>query len=185
MVTIYVDKNTKLRLLDIQDGNELFHLVDKNRQYLRQWLPWVDQITSPIQYQLLIPHWQTLFNERIEINTGIFFHGKIVGMITLQQIDWHNRRASIGYFLGEEAQGHGIMIRSVAAILHYAFSHLKLNRIEIQCGIQNRKSQAIPEKLAFRKEGIIRDGEFLYDHYHDLLSYSMLSREWNKKWVQG
>lgn len=182
LFNIFVDQQIRLRLLEGKDSNELFQVVNQNRKYLREWLPWVDQITSPYQYQTIIPLWNKLFTEQTELNAGIFFNGKLVGMITLQQIDWASRKASIGYFLAEDAQGHGIMKKSVAAMLNYAFYYLKLNRIEIQCGVRNRKSQAIPEKLSFIKEGIIRDGEFLCDHYHDLYSYSMLAREWAAKY---
>ena len=178
LFNIFVDQQIRLRLLEINDAAELFQTVNQNRKYLRKWLPWVDQITSPYQYQAIIPLWNKLFAEKTELNAGIFFNGRLVGMITLQQIDWANRKASIGYFLAEDAQGHGIMTKSVAALLNYAFYYLKLNRIEIHCGVKNVKSQAIPEKLSFKKEGIIRDGEFLYDHFHDLYSYSMLAREW-------
>ncbi|KAB7666872.1 GNAT family N-acetyltransferase [Bacillus sp. B1-b2] len=178
MFNIFVDPHIKLRLLETTDANELFLLVDNNRQYLREWLPWVDQIYSPYQYQNIIPMWQQLFTDRTELNAGIYFHNRLVGMISIQQIEWANRKASIGYYLAEDAQGNGIMAKSVAAILNYAFYYLKLNRMEILCGVKNHKSQAIPEKLLFQKEGMIRDGEFLYDHYHDLYSYSMLAREW-------
>ncbi len=182
LFNIFVDQQIRLRLLERTDSHELFQLVNKNRNYLRKWLPWVDQITSPYQYQTIIPIWHQLFTEQTELNAGIFFNGKLVGMVTLQQIDWASRKASIGYFLAEDAQGHGIMTKCVVATLNYAFYYLKLNRIEIQCGVKNGKSQAIPEKLSFKKEGIIRDGEFLYDHFHDLYSYSMLAREWAAKY---
>ena len=178
MFHIFVDSQLKLRLLESNDANELYLLVDKNRLYLRKWLPWVDQIYSPYQYQTLIPLWKQLFADHTELNAGIFFKDQLVGMITLQQIDWASRKASIGYYLAEDTQGNGIMVKTVAAILNYAFYYLKLNRVEIQCGVKNIKSQAIPERLGFKKEGIIRDGEFLYDHYHDLISYSMLARDW-------
>lgn len=178
MFNIFVDPHIKLRLLETTDANELFLLVENNRQYLREWLPWVDQIYSPYQYQNIIPLWQQLFTDRTEINAGIYFKNNLVGMISIQQMDWPNRKASIGYYLAEDAQGNGIMAKSVAAILNYGFYYLKLNRMEILCGVDNHKSQAIPQKLHFRKEGIIRDGELLNDHFHDLYIYSMLAREW-------
>jgi ribosomal-protein-serine acetyltransferase len=50
--------------------------------------------------------------------------------------------------------------------------------VEIQCGEDNHKSRAIPERLGFQQEGIIRDGEFLYDHFHDVVVYGLLKKEW-------
>ncbi|MBA2871009.1 RimJ/RimL family protein N-acetyltransferase [Anoxybacillus calidus] len=87
------------------------------------------------------------------------------------------RQASVNY-ITEEAQGKGIVTKSVKAILDYVFRELGLNRVEIRCGVHNKKSRAIPERLGFVQEGIIRDGEWLYDHFHDLVVYSMLAKDW-------
>ncbi|MFT8321057.1 MAG: GNAT family protein, partial [Bacillus sp. (in: firmicutes)] len=89
--------------------------------------------------------------------------------------------ASIRYFLDEASQGTGIKQKTGISVLKYAFYYLHLNSIEIRCGLNNKKSMAIPERLHFKKEGIIRDGEFLYDHFHDLALYSMLLKEWKEK----
>ncbi|MGP7818964.1 GNAT family N-acetyltransferase [Niallia sp. 01092] len=180
MFHLNVDNNINLRLLEIQDASAAFQLVDENRMFLKEWLPWVDQIIDPYQYHSIIPQWHKKFFDNNGFEAGIFFNKKLVGMISLQQVDWINRQASIGYFLEEASQGKGIMLKTVIAVLNYAFYYLKLNRIEIRCGLKNTKSIAIPERLIFKKEGILRDGEFLYDHFHDLILYSMLRKEWKE-----
>ena len=70
------------------------------------------------------------------------------------------------------------MTKCVQALLDYIFNYLKLHRVEIRCGIENDKSRAIPKRLGFKEEGIIRDGEYLYNHYHDLVVYGIISHEW-------
>ena len=57
---------------------------------------------------------------------------------------------------------------------------LQLNRIEIRAAIGNVKSQAIPEKLGFAKEGCVREAEWLYDHYVDHIIYGMLKSDFTK-----
>ena len=64
------------------------------------------------------------------------------------------------------------------AFVDYAFRELKLNRVEVRCAEENSKSRAIPERLGFVKEGIIREAEWIYDHYVDDVVYGILSREW-------
>jgi hypothetical protein len=44
--------------------------------------------------------------------------------------------------------------------------------------IENSRSRAIPERLGLKKEGIIRDAEWLYDHYVDHMLYTLLKSEW-------
>ncbi len=70
------------------------------------------------------------------------------------------------------------MTRACRALVDYAFAKLQLNRVEIRCATGNLRSQAIPERLGFTREGTLREGEWLYDHFVDLIVYSMLAREW-------
>ncbi|WP_369385683.1 GNAT family N-acetyltransferase [Mesobacillus boroniphilus] len=83
--------------------------------------------------------------------------------------------------MSEKLQGRGITIRTAKAVINHAFYELGLNRIEIRCGKDNHKSKAIPKKLGFYEEGILRDGEFLNGNFHDLIVYGLLSREWQRR----
>jgi ribosomal-protein-serine acetyltransferase len=46
------------------------------------------------------------------------------------------------------------------------------------CATENEKSCAVPERLGFRREGIERQAEWLYDHFVDHAVYSALASEW-------
>lgn len=178
MFTLKVDHDIELRMFKPKDSQKLFQLVEENRGHLREWLPWVENMTTPYHSKSLISLWQQQFSENHSCNLGIFYRGELVGSIGLHQIDWFNKFTNVGYFLAKKAEGHGIMSRTVHSILNYTFSYLGLNRVEIRCGVKNLKSRAIPEKLGFVLEGKIRDGEYLSGHYHDLFLYSMLARDW-------
>jgi ribosomal-protein-serine acetyltransferase len=102
----------------------------------------------------------------------------VAGYIGLNRIDWANYRTEIGYWIGASFQGRGIMTRSCRAMLAYAFDELKLNRVEIYCAVDNLRSRAVPERLGFRKEGVMRQAERVHERYHDLVCYSMLAAEW-------
>jgi ribosomal-protein-serine acetyltransferase len=179
MFTLKVDDEIELQLFELQHASELYWLVDSNRLYLREWLPWVDNMVSPASYHAIIPLWLKQFAENNGFNAGIRYNGQLVGSIGLHQIDWNHSQTSIGYYLAHSAQGKGIMTRAVKALLNYTFFSLGLNRVEIRCGVSNYKSRAIPERLGFTHEGIIRDGENLYGQFHDLAIYGMLSRDWH------
>lgn len=91
-----------------------------------------------------------------------------------------NAKTSIGYWLGAEFEGRGIMVRSCRALIDYLFKELKLNRVEIRTAPGNKKSQAIPKKLGFTEEGTIREYEKLYTQFVDHVVYSMLAKDWDK-----
>lgn len=181
MFTLKVDHEIELQLFQRHHALQLYQLVEENREHLRKWLPWVDSMVSPYDFEAVIPVWLNQIAENSAYNLGIVYKGELVGSIGLHQIDWYNKMASIGYYLAKKAEGHGIITRTVQAVINYAFFALGLNRIEIRCGVQNLKSRAIPERLGFVKEGIIRDGEHLNGYFHDLIIYSMLAREWHSE----
>ena len=58
---------------------------------------------------------------------------------------------------------------------------MNLNRIEIKASLKNFKSQAIPTRLNFRKEGVLRQAEFVNNEFIDLFLYSMLKDKWIKE----
>ncbi|WP_209979372.1 GNAT family N-acetyltransferase [Paenibacillus eucommiae] len=176
-----IDDNNMLKLLETEDANELFALTDRSRNYLREWLPWVDFTLNVDHTKSFIQFCQNQHANHDGFNAGIWFKGEIAGCIGYHAIDWVNKKTSIGYWLGENYQGHGIMTKACEKMVDYAFHHLGLNRVEIRCGVENVKSRAIPEKLRFTQEGCIRQAEWIYDHYIDHVVYGMLRSDWGER----
>ncbi|MGE6258392.1 GNAT family N-acetyltransferase [Heyndrickxia sporothermodurans] len=183
MFSFKVDHEIEIELLQQQHIEELFQLIDDNREHLRKWLLWVDKRKSVQDFEPIIPLWITNYANNNGFDAGIRYKGTLVGMIGLHFIDWKNKTTSIGYFISEDAQGKGIVTRSVKALANYLFDEMNLNRIEVEVAVNNRKSMAIPERLGFVREGIKRDGQWLYDHYEDLILFSLLKRDWKQKSV--
>ncbi|MGM0839251.1 MAG: GNAT family N-acetyltransferase [Bacillota bacterium] len=180
MFSFTVDREISIELFQQHHKEELYELIDSNRNHLRKWLLWVDKRRSPQDLEPIIPIWIRNYADNNGFDAGLRYQGELVGMIGLHYIDWKSKSTSIGYLLSEEAQGKGIITRAVSSLLNYLFIEMDLNRVEIQCAINNKKSLGIPERLGFKKEGITRDGQWLYDHYEDLVTYSMLRKDWVK-----
>jgi ribosomal-protein-serine acetyltransferase len=180
MFSFRVNDLISIDLLQQRDKEELFTLINDNRLHLRKWLLWVDKRLSPADFEPIIPIWIKNYADNNGFDAGIRFNKKLVGMIGLHYIDWKNKVTIIGYFLTESAQGQGIVTTSIRELLDYLFGELELNRVIIQCAESNIKSRAIPERLGFINEGISREGQWLYDHYENLVTYSMLSKDWKK-----
>lgn len=178
MFTFEVDDEITLRLLEKKDAKALFQLIDYSRDYLREWLAWIDKTQTVQDSKRFIQQAYSLYEDKHALTLGIFYQGTLSGMVGFNTVDWSNRIGVIGYWLGDEFQGNGIMIRAVTALIDYGFHSLGLNRIEIRAAYENGKSRAIPEKLGFQQEGQIRQGEWLYDHYVDLVVYGKLADEW-------
>lgn len=180
MTDFQIDDDLTLRRLDERDATELFALVDKNRTYLRQWLPWLDSNTSVNETLQFIKAVRQQEESGLGFQTAIWFKGRIAGVIGFHPIDWMNKVVEIGYWLSEQHQGLGIVTKSCHALVNFAFDKYKLHRVQIRCATGNRKSCAIIERLGFMFEGIARGAEFLYDHFVDLYVYGMTATEWDR-----
>jgi ribosomal-protein-serine acetyltransferase len=86
----------------------------------------------------------------------------------------------IGYWLGESFQGKGLMTGACRALLDYLFFELKLHRVEIRCAIGNARSCAVPKRLGFTKEGVLRQAQAFDDQFLDLEVYALLAEDWNR-----
>ncbi|GIN92276.1 ribosomal-protein-serine acetyltransferase [Siminovitchia terrae] len=173
-----VDDEIYLKLVDQNDAVRLFELTDRSRCHLRQWLPWLDDTNNVNNTRQYIKESRDSFARHKSMNTSIVYKDEIVGVAGFNEFDWNNRSGSIGYWLDNHYTGRGIIVRSVGALTNFAFTELKMNRVEIRAAKENIKSRAVAERLGFQLEGFIRDGEWLYDHFVDHAVYGMLAREW-------
>ena len=158
---------------------DLFALMDRNRQHLRQWLPWLDANTSPQDTLRFIRAGLDSLAHNKGFDMGLWRNGRIAGVVSVKALDWSNRKAQLGYWISAESQGLGLVTQACSALISHAFARLGLNRVEIHCATENLRSRAIPERLGFALEGELRQAEWLYDHYVDHAVYGMLSGDWD------
>jgi ribosomal-protein-serine acetyltransferase len=178
---INVDQHLKLELLTPDHAAVLFELIDKNRDKLRVWLSFIDRMPTIEAVELYINYTQQRNSLQQDFAFLIFEDDQPVGRIGVYQINNQNQHGEIGYWLIPSQRGRGIMKKSCRALIHFCFSSLPINRLAIKCGTGNYKSQAIPEKLNFTKEGTLREGKYLNNQFIDLYLYSLLKRDFLEK----
>lgn len=178
MVRIEVDNGLSLKSLELREAEPLMLLVDANRPYLRRWLPWLDMTQNIDEMIVFVESALRQHTSGLGFQAGIWYAGEFAGIIGYHHLEWASRSTCVGYWLAEQYQGHGIMTKACKSIVDYAFDDWHLNRVEIRCAMENLKSRAIPERLGFKTEGVLREAEWLYDHYVDHVVYGMLARQW-------
>lgn len=83
--------------------------------------------------------------------------GKLIGGISLTKISHGiSGSATLGYWMGVHHADKGTMQLVVPAILRYAFTDLRLNRVEAACLPKNARSIHLLEKCGFSREGYAR-----------------------------
>ncbi len=177
-IFLKINEETQLKYLSLNDAHELFNLIEKNRNYLRQWLPWLDHnktledSTSYIQKSILG------YQAKDELSLAIIYNKNIVGTISFNSINDSLKLAIIGYWLDKDHQGKGIMTNSCKQLISYGFENLKLEKIKIACATKNTPSNAIAKKLHFKLQEMKIKNEWLYDHFEDTNIYIMTKEDW-------
>ena len=178
MTSLSVDDNIKLASIEELNAATIFGLVDSNRSYLRQWLPWVDATKSPADTEEFLSLNRKLAAEGRALLFGILVEGQIAGVVGSNTIDSANRAVTIGYWLAESHQGRGIVSRCLKLVVAHAFQTLKVNRIVICAATGNAKSQRLAERLGFRREGVCRQAEWVNDRFVDSVMFALLRQDW-------
>ncbi len=169
-------EGAEVRVLEPDDADEVFALVDANRDRLREWMPWVDGTTSPASSRAFIEHARA--TERLD-GLGFFVEGAYAGGIGMR-VDALQGEAEIGYWIGSAWEGRGLVTRGCRALIAHAFGELGLHRVSIRVAPDNLRSRAIPERLGFAQEAVLREaGRTDARGYQDLVVYGMLDREWS------
>lgn len=166
-----------VRPIEAEDAPELYALIEANREHLARWMPWAagQDLEGTRRF---IAEAEEQFARDDGFQARIAPEGRIIGVAGFHSIDWINRNTSVGYWLAEDAQGRGMMTAVVGALLDHAFYEWELHRVEIHCAPANRRSRAIPERLGFREEALLRETELVGGRYLDSVVYGLLEEEW-------
>lgn len=165
------------------DAEAIYEAIDKNRNDLRVWLPFVDSLRSIADEQTFL---QSILEVAYERRDPAFILEKgkeICGLCGIHFSDFTNHRTEIGYWLLPKYRGLGIVTQAVQYLCEWAVRCKGINRVQIRCATSNEPSNAIPQRLGFKFEGTERDGELLSSgQYTDIHVYSILRSE-IEKWL--
>ena len=178
MKIITVDNDIILKELELSDAEHIFKTIDSQREYLGEWLPFVEFTKSVKDSLDYVNSVVNMPKECKEWQFAIFCGDDFAGLAGFKGTDRLNRKSEIGYWLREEFQHRGIMTRSISVLIKFGFFELGLNRIQIKCAPGNIKSNKIPQRLGFTLEGVERDSEFVSESvFRDANVWSLLKRE--------
>ena len=177
-----VREDVDLKWLEPHHAWELYRLVDVNRDHLNPWLPFVDGTCSPKDTEDFIRGAIRGLSEGREAHFGIWAHGKLAGVTGANTINQQNQTAVIGYWLGKDVEGRGIITAAVSRLLDDLVQERGLHRIEARCAAGNNRSRRVMERLGMRHEGTLKQGELLADgRWDDCLVYGILASEWKHR----
>jgi ribosomal-protein-serine acetyltransferase len=168
-----------LTLAELRHAPKLFQLVEQNRDYLRNWLPWLDYNTTVEDSENFLRNCQASYAAQSQLNVLLFYGEELVGTTGFNSISHVNHHADIGYWLSEHYNGRGFMTAAVEKLIQIGFEEYGLNRQVIRAMSHNSASRNVAERLGFTHEGCQRQAANQYGTYYDLEVYSLLKSEWS------
>ena len=163
----------------VEHAAMLAALVERNIGHLGAYLPMVASLSSPAAARAHLEDAVAGADRGEAFEWHLCSGGALYGAIRVKNIDADDRKAEIGYFIGSEFAGKGIVSCAVRTVLAYCFESLQLNRMELRCAATNEHSIRVAERLGFTREGMLRQAECLDGVFIDQLVYGLLRAEFN------
>ncbi|MEL6148952.1 MAG: GNAT family protein [Chloroflexota bacterium] len=172
---------TALVPLEDRHVHEAFALIDHNRAYLAQWMPWVDDHTTVEDTLFLIQRGVAQFTRREGVLAGIWDEGCLVGMTQHVDVDFFNRNTRVTVWLGEAYQGRGLAARAMRSIMRYSFTQMDMERVEFRCTANNERAMHLAESLGFVREGTLFQALRMGGKRRDVALYAILLEDWKQR----
>jgi ribosomal-protein-alanine N-acetyltransferase len=174
-------RGVRLRLPTVNDHEEWAALREESRTFLSPWEPvWPPDDLTRSAFRQRVKRY--LRDMRSDTGYAYFVFcaesGQLVGGLTLSNV----RRgvaqtASLGYWIGMPFARRGYMSAAVAAVVTYAFDHLRLHRIEAACLPVNEPSIRLLKRCGFAEEGYARRYLKIAGSWQDHLLFAILEND--------
>jgi ribosomal-protein-serine acetyltransferase len=169
-----------LRLIEKRHVEKFYEFLENNREYFTGILHFIDNVKDKTDVINIIKK----FSEMILNGTGfawaIWHEDKIVGTISIRDINEELKSAEIAYSIDYRYEGKGIVSESCWIAIDYLFTEYDVERLVLGCDVKNIRSQNIAKKYGFTNEGVARKGFIANGEFQDIYIWSLLREEYLK-----
>ncbi|AXY09288.1 N-acetyltransferase [Bacillus thuringiensis LM1212] len=174
-----IHERAKLRLMDGNDVETLFSIVEGNREI---WAYLISKMDSVQEMQQYVQKAIQGYGKGAQIPFVVVDQqtNKIVGSTRLYNISVEDKTVELGQtWYHPSVQRTSINTECKYMLLQYAFEKLHMLRVQIKTDARNEKAQRAIERLGAVKEGVLRNERKLPNGYvRDAVVYSIISSEW-------
>lgn len=111
---------------------------------------------------------------------------KLIGTAGLEHINWTNRSATLGIFIGdEEFRDKGYGPETINLLLEFGFKYLNLHSINLTLLSINERAHKCYQKCGFKDTGKNREEIFLNGKYYDRYSMDILESEFKGNFIRN
>ncbi|MCP1164234.1 MULTISPECIES: GNAT family N-acetyltransferase [Bacillus] len=174
-----IHERAQLRLIDSDDVETLFSIVEGNRDI---WAYLISKMDSVQDMQQYVQKAIKSYGRGNEIPFVVVDQqtNTIVGSTRLYNISVEDKTVELGQtWYHPSVQRTSINTECKYMLLQYAFEKLHMLRVQIKTDARNEKAQRAIERLGAVKEGMLRNERKLPSgHVRDAVVYSIIVSEW-------
>jgi RimJ/RimL family protein N-acetyltransferase len=119
--------------------------------------------------------------EWLNLGVEVAGEGVLIGEIGLAKLSETNRHCEIGYVFDPAFSGHGYATEAAAFVVDVAFTVLNAHRVSACLDARNFASQRLLERLGMRREGHLKENEYVKGDWTDEAIYATLEDEWRTR----
>lgn len=165
----------RLRRFTHEDAKPMFETW-ANDERVTKFLTWEPHGTSDVT-KYIVDLWVKDYEKDNNYNWAIELEGKVIGSISVTDIDENSERAEIGYCIGYDFWGKGIMSETAKAVIDFLFREVNVHRITITHATKNPASGKVAQHCGLTLEGVRREYfKSTFGEYLDIAVYSILKR---------
>lgn len=183
MMQAAINERFYLRALAEDDISTLFHLIERNRERLKDYFPLTLAQISSIETCS-----KYVSEKMVEIRSRKFFcfviedaGQALQGLFFLKNVDWRVPKCELAYFIDEQLAGQGIMTAAFNRLIGHCFGALGFNRLYLIAIKDNIPSRKLAERCGFQLEGVLQKdfrlttGELVDDVLYGLVNPKICS----------
>jgi len=104
-----------------------------------------------------------------------------LGLVQMTKIDYRNRHAEWGFFIGNDRHRYGgHAAEAEFLLLRYAFDYLNFNKLSCLTFAFNQKVLSLHTRFGFHTEGVLKEHIYHHGKYEDVAIMSIFQIDYRK-----
>jgi RimJ/RimL family protein N-acetyltransferase len=169
-----------LRVPRAGDGPVVNAAVVESIAELAPWMPWANPTPKVEDTEVWCREAAAKFLRREQLHFSIYRNddpARCLGNCGLHHVDWDVPLAEVGYWVRTPHTGQGLASEAVEALSQLAFETMRLQRLQLRCDVNNRRSAAVARRCGFELEGTMRcDSRGVGGELRDTCLYAKIRR---------
>ena len=155
-----------------EDAVGLFALIEADRNFLNEWIPWVGAIRS-------LNEMETIIEDRDKGKSGkgpafcMLYEGKVAGWVSFLSVAGQPNSIELECWVGAAYQGRWLAAICGRRLIAYAFEVLDRRKVVACSAVGNAPSALLLERLGFEREEVLEKADTIHGRDIDLILYSM------------